>query len=108
MDLYKPSADNEAQRLVLSSMQYGLLKWFYKKGESFMLSKEEALRLDQRSFGPAVARGLINMTRDGFYMSPAGRIFVERYETRSPLKQTISRSFSHYIQFNRSLQRRSR
>ena len=95
MEFYKPS--DEPQRLVLSNMQYGLLKEFYKGGMRYTVKKDEALLLDQRSFGPAVARGLLAFDGHVWYMTEEGRDFMKSYESRTPWKDDPSREFSHYI-----------
>lgn len=95
MEQYKPS--DEPHRLILSNMQYGLLKEFYKGGTRYTVKREEALLLDQRSFGPAVARGLLAFDGHVWYMTEAGRSFMSSYETRTPWKDEPSREFSHYI-----------
>ena len=97
MEFYKPSDDDRPERLVLSNMQYGLLRWFYNRGHCKVVPESEALLLDQRSFGPAVARGLLAYDGKVWYMTEAGRVFMQRYEGRDPWKETHSRQYSHYI-----------
>lgn len=95
METYKPSA--EPHRLVLSNTQYALLKEFYNKGLSYRVDEKQAKFLDQRSFDPAYARGLFAWDGSGFYMTLAGRAFVESYEGRTAWKEHSSNQFSHYI-----------
>ena len=101
MERWKPSSKPE--RIVLSNMQYALMKEFYKKGVGFTVSEQEAHFLDQRSFGPAYAKGLFAWDGHVFYMTVEGRQFVEAYEGRTAWKENASREFSHWIKAARTI-----
>lgn len=95
---YEPLEDPKDEHLVLSNNQYGLLNYFYKRGVGYEgLKKDEALLLDQRSFGPAVAKGLLSFDGRVFRMTEDGRTFMKNYQTRDPWKEKPSKQFSHYI-----------
>jgi hypothetical protein len=95
MELYKPS--DRPERLVLSNMQYGLLKWFYNRGQLRTCDENEGLFLDQRSFGSAVARGLLAFDGAVWKLTQAGIEFLKHYEGREPWKETASRQYSHWV-----------
>ena len=101
---YKPS--DQPHRLVLSNMQYALLKEFHNKGGRYTVKREEALLLDQRCFGPAVARGLLAFDGHIWYMTEEGHEFMKAYEGRTAWKDTPSREFSHYIKILRMVTNR--
>jgi hypothetical protein len=101
VELYKPS--EQPQRLVLSNMQYGLMRWFYNRGHYKTVSEKEARFLDQRSFGPAVAKGLLAFDGAIWYITEAGIAFMEQFERRDPWKEQASRQYSHYIRENTKL-----
>lgn len=94
---YVPGGKN--QRTIMSGMQLGLLRAFHKKGVDYTVAYDEAHLLDQRSFGPAVARGLLAFDQEGdcFYLSDAGHVFLEEFETKKPWKEHPSKEFSSYI-----------
>lgn len=92
---YVPGAKH--QRVIMSGMQLGLLRAFHKRGVDYTISYEEAHLLDQRCFGPAVARGLLAYDGQVFYMTDTGHQYLEEFETKQPWKGTPSREFSHYI-----------
>jgi hypothetical protein len=99
MELYKPS--DKPERLVLSNMAYGLLKWFYNGGRLRTCTVDEGLFLDQRSFGPAVARGLLASDGSVWKLTHAGVEFLKRYESREPWKETASRQYSHWVKIQK-------
>jgi hypothetical protein len=99
LDKYTPK---ENDRLILSNNQYALLKHFHRRGINYTIPIEKALLLDQRSFGPAVARGLIACDGSVVYMTEQGHTFVEHYEQRNPWKSSPSQRFSHYIKAMRT------
>lgn len=101
MDKYVP---RDSETLRMSNLQYGLFKWFYKRGLSFTLPFEDGLKLDQRAFGPAVARGIFETDGIVWWMTEAGRTFVEHYERRTPWKQTTGQNWSHYIKVRRTVE----
>lgn len=98
----KKYVPQENDHLVISNMQYALLKHFHKRGLNYTISLEKALLLDQRSFGPAVARGLFACDGEVVYMTEEGHAFVEHYEGRTPWKSTAGQQFSHYIKAMRT------
>lgn len=95
LERYDPKAKNK--RASLSGMQLGLLREFYSKGVDYTIEHDQALLLDQRCFGPAVARGLLAFDGEVFYMTVNGHKFIEDFESKKPWKEMPSRQFSHYI-----------
>jgi hypothetical protein len=90
------------ERLLISNFQLGLLNWFYNRGHERTCSIDEGLLLDQRQFGPAVARGLLDNDGSIWYLTQAGLDFIKQYTSQEPWKDSPSRQFSHYIHIQRS------
>jgi len=101
VDTWRPGDGNE--RIAISNLTYGLLKYFHKKGLSYTIPYAEGLSLDQRAFGPAVAKGLFETDSKIWYMTELGHTYVAHFEGRSAWKEHQSRSFSHYIEVRREV-----
>lgn len=99
MHKYDPKSK---ETLRISNLTYGLLKWFYNEGDFKSCERDEALFIDQRVFGPATAKGLLACDGTVWYLTEAGRIFVDNFENRNAWKDHASRNFSHYIKIRRA------
>lgn len=102
---YKPDEDFEGRTIQTSNLYRGMLREFYnfKTGTHYTVEHDEAKRIDQRVFGPAVARGLIASDGHIWYITEVGINFVKANETRSAWKENYSDNFSHYIHVARMI-----
>lgn len=95
MKLYR---HKEGETLKASSLRYGLLREIRGK----TVKREEAKFIDQRTFGPAYAAGLIGFDGTVFFLSESGDAWLKSFEGKSAWKETESRDFSHLVKFHRT------
>jgi hypothetical protein len=99
MKLFDPF-ENETIRM--SNLMFGLINWFYNKGNYRTCPSDEGLFADQRVFGPAHARGLLEDDGKVWKLTQAGVDYYEQFMNRSAWKETPSKQYSHWIKVQRT------
>jgi hypothetical protein len=90
-------------RLVLSDIQYAVMRTFYSEGRSFEMPPEEVLTIPQPTLNALLEGELLEETRKhGLRLSWTGEEYMSRYEGRSPFKKTVSKQFPMRMRMNRN------
>jgi hypothetical protein len=93
---------NENETLRCSNLMYGMMSWFYNGGHYKSCKLDEAKRIDQRVFGPAVAKGLIEQDGPMWRITLAGVQWMKSFHSRDAWKENTSRDFSVYVKVQRT------
>ena len=94
-------------RVLLSNRQYAALRLFTDERSSFVMAADNALLVDQRSFGSLFHRGYIRYeeSRRGFCLTNLGRRARHVFDETDVFRKQPATTFSSYIRTIKALTR---
>lgn len=102
MQYYDPA--NHKGRLVLSDLQYAVMRLFYNEGRSYILESNKVLSLHGGTVNALIDKGLLERGRKAgtLRLTYAGEAFMSNFESRDPFKKTISKHFPRALRMDRT------
>jgi len=94
-------------KVLLSNRQYAALRLFTDAHSSFVMDTDNALLVDQRSFGSLFHRGYIRYekSRGGFVLTNLGKRARQTFDDTDIFRKQPSTTFSSYIRTIKALTR---
>jgi hypothetical protein len=102
---HSPTDPQKFGRVALSQWQYAALRIFTDENKNYVMTREEALSVDQRSFGSIYHKKFIvfDKERDGFVLTPLGKQARQVFENTTVFKEEPGTAFSHFIRIVKAL-----
>lgn len=96
-----------ATKVLLSNRQYAALRLFTDERSTFVMDTDNALLVDQRSFGSLFHRGYIRYekARSGFAITSLGKRARQAFDETDIFRKQPATTFSSYIRTIKALTR---
>jgi hypothetical protein len=96
-----------ATKVLLSNRQYAALRLFTDERPTFVMGTDNALLVDQRSFGSLFHRGYIRYEkgRGGFAITSLGKLARQAFDETDIFRKQPATTFSSYIRTIKALTR---
>jgi hypothetical protein len=96
-----------ATKVLLSNRQYAALRLFTDERSSYVMGTDNALLVDQRSFGSLFHRGYIRYekARGGFAITSLGKRARQAFDETDIFRKQPATTFSSYIRTIKALTR---